>query len=92
MPALWCGRPRLKHGAIGVVIYPAPGDRADHPDMVRYNGIWPRAEELDHTVGGFQISANQYTKLQELMKQGPVRVRGKIDATLEPYQLTLVHA
>jgi hypothetical protein len=82
----------LKHGAIGVVIYPPPGDRPDHPDMVRYNGIWPRAEELDKTVGGFQISANQYTKLQELMLRGPVKVHGKIDATLEPYKLTLVHA
>ncbi len=82
----------IKHGAVGVVIYPPPGDRPDHPDMVRYNGIWPRAEELDKTVGGFQISANQYTKLQELMRQGAVKVHGKIDATLEPYKLTLVHA
>ena len=82
----------IKRGAIGVVIYPPPGDRADHPDMVRYNGTWPRVEELDATVGGFQISANQYTQLRELMAKGAVRVRGKIDATLGPGQLTLVHA
>jgi aminopeptidase YwaD len=82
----------LKHGAVGVVIYPPPGDRPEHPDMVRYNGIWPHAEELGQTVGGFQISANQYTRLQELMLRGPVKVRGKIDATLEPFKLTLVHA
>ena len=82
----------IQRGAIGVVIYPPPGDRAEHPDMVRYNGIWPRAEELDTTVGGFQISANQYTRLQQLMGNGPVRVRGRIDATLGPGQLTLVHA
>ena len=82
----------LRHGAIGVLIYSPPGDRADHPDMVRYNGIWPRAEELDKTVGGFQISANQYTRLHELMLHGPVKVHGKIDATLEPFKLTLVHA
>ncbi|MGO9649543.1 MAG: DUF4910 domain-containing protein [Terriglobales bacterium] len=82
----------IHRGAIGVVIYPPPGDRADHPDMVRYNGIWPRADELDTTVGGFQISANQYTRLQQLMGNGPVRVRGKIDATLGPGELTLVHA
>ncbi|MGB0035709.1 MAG: M28 family metallopeptidase, partial [Candidatus Acidiferrales bacterium] len=85
-------REAIQHGAIGVVIYPAPGDRPDHPDMVRYNGIWPRAEELDKTVGGFQISANQYTQLRGLMRQGPVRVHGKIDATLGPGQLTVVHA
>lgn len=82
----------LKHGAVGVVIYPAPGDRADHPDMTRYNGIWPRAEELDRTAGGFQISANQYTRLKQLMRQGAVRVQGMIDATLGAGQLTLVHA
>ena len=82
----------IQRGAVGVVIYPAPGDRPDHPDMVRYNGIWPRAEELDKTVGGFQISQNRYTQLRELMQRGAVRVHGKIDATLGPGQLTLVHA
>ena len=82
----------LKHGAVGVVIYPDAGDRPDHPDMIRYNGIWPRAEELDKTSGGFQISRNQYDMLKSLMKQGAVRVHGKIDATLAPGKLTLVHA
>lgn len=82
----------LKHGAIGVVIYPAADDRPDHPDMIRYNGIWPRAEELDKTSGGFQISRNQYDMLKSLMKQGAVCVHGKIDATLGPGKLTLVHA
>jgi aminopeptidase YwaD len=82
----------LKHGAVGVVIYPAAGDRPDHPDMIRYNGIWPRAEELDKTSSGFQISRNQYDLLKSLMKQGAVRVHGKIDATLGPGKLTLVHA
>jgi hypothetical protein len=60
--------------------------------MVRYNGIWPRAEELDKTSGGFQISRNQYDMLKALMKQDSVRVHGKIDATLGPGKLTLVHA
>ena len=82
----------LKHGAIGVVIYPPPGDRADHPDMVRYNGTWPIADEYDKTVGGFQISQNQYTQLQGWMRRGAVRVHGKIDATLGAGQLTLVNA
>src|SRR5579871_753113 len=82
----------LKHGAVGVVIYPSPTDRPDHPDLVRYNGIWPRAEELDKTSGGFQISRNQYDMLKSLMHQGAVRVHGKIDATLGPGKLTLVHA
>jgi hypothetical protein len=82
----------LKHGAVGVVIYPPAGDRPDHPDMIRYNGIWPRSEELDKTSSGFQISRNQYDMLKSLMGQGAVRVHGKIDATLGPGKLTLVHA
>ena len=82
----------IKHGAVGVVIYPAAGDRPDHPDMIRYNGIWPRAEELDKTSGGFQISRNQYDMIKSLMRQGAVRVHGKIDTTLGPGKLTLVHA
>jgi hypothetical protein len=82
----------LKHEALGVVIYPSAADRPDHPNMVRYNGIWPRAEELDKTSGGFQISRNQYDMLKSLMRQGAVRVHGKIDATLGQGKLTLVHA
>jgi len=82
----------LKYGARGVVIYPSAFDRPDHPDMVRYNGIWPRAEERDKTSGGFQISRNQYDLLKSLMQRGPVRVHGRIQATLGPGNLMLVHA
>src|SRR5438270_2242752 len=82
----------LKYGAVGTVIYPAATDRPDHPDMIRYNGIWTRASEVEKTSGSFQISANQYAKLKSLMSAGPVRVHGKIDADLGPYQLTIVHA
>jgi len=82
----------LKYGAVGVVIYPSATDRPQYPDLIRYNGIWPRAEEYEKTSGGFQISANQYTKLKSLMRSGPVRVRGKIDATLGAGTMTLVHA
>ena len=82
----------IKHGAIGAVIYPPANDRPDHPDMVRYNGVWTRADEMSSTSGSFQISANQYAMLKSLMARGPVRVRGKIDATLGAGHLTLVHA
>jgi len=82
----------LKRGAAGTIIYPDPADRPDHPDMVRYNGLWTRAEELDKTRGSFQISANDYARLRALMAKGAVRVRGRIDATLGPGKLTLVHA
>jgi aminopeptidase YwaD len=82
----------IKRGAIGVVIYPDLADRPEHPDMIRYNGIWPTAEELDKTSGGFMISLNQYASLKQWMSQGPVRVHGRIDAKLSPFKLTNVHA
>jgi hypothetical protein len=82
----------IARDAVGAVIYPRADDRSDHPDMVRYNGLWTRADELEKTSGSFQISANQYAMLKTRMRRGPVRVRGKIDATLGPGQLTLVHA
>src|SRR3954469_4156748 len=82
----------LKHGAVGVVIYPPADDRPEHPDMVRYNALWPTAEEIAKTSGGFMISLNHYANLKSLMAKGPVRVRGNIDATLAPGKLTHVHA
>jgi hypothetical protein len=81
----------LKHGAVGAVIYPAANDRPDHPDMVRYNGLWTRAENADRTSGSFQISANQYAQLKALMAKGLTRVRGHIDAKLSDGALSLVH-
>jgi hypothetical protein len=82
----------LKYGAVGVVIYPDARDRPDQPDLIRYNGIWPRADEVERTSGGFQISANQYAQLRTLLGRGPVRVRGSIDATLGSGSMTVVHA
>ena len=82
----------VKRGAVGAVIYPDASDRPDHPGMLRYNGLWPRAEELEKTSGSFQVSARQYAELKAQMASGPVTVRGTVDATLGPGVLTLVHA
>jgi len=82
----------IARGAAGAVIYPDASDRPEHPFMVRYNGVWPHADELDRTGGAFQISAAQYAQVKARMAAGPVRVRGTIDATLAPGSLTIVHA
>jgi hypothetical protein len=82
----------VARGAVGAMIYPGANDRSDHPDMVRYNGVWPRASELSSTAASFQISANQYARVRALMAKGPVVVRGTVDATLGSGKLTLVHA
>ncbi len=82
----------LQQGAVGVVIYPDAADRPEHPEIVRYNGAWTRADELARTSGGFQISARDHTRIAKWMKKGAVTVRGAIDATLKPGELTLVSA
>jgi hypothetical protein len=82
----------IQRGAVGAVIYPSATDRPSHPDMIRYNGLWTHASEIATTRGAFMISANQYALLQERMKHGPTSVHGRVDADLEPYKLTLVHA
>jgi hypothetical protein len=82
----------LQHGAVGAVIYPPTDDRPDHPDMIRYNGLWTRAADAARSTSSFQISANQYAMLKSKMNAGPVRLRGRVDADLGPGQLTVVHA
>jgi aminopeptidase YwaD len=80
-----------KYGAVGTLIYPAPNDRPEHPDMVRYNGLWTRFDEVAKTSGSFQISGRQYAMLKERMARGPVRVRGKINAELGNGRLVVTH-
>ena len=43
----------INRGALGVVIYPPADDRPEHPDLVRYNGLWPTWEEKDRVGFGF---------------------------------------
>jgi hypothetical protein len=80
-----------KYGAVGAVIYPPPGDRNDHPDMVRYNGLWTRVDEVEKTSGSFQISQSQYEMLKLRMAKGPVRVRGNIKADIGNGRLVVTH-
>ncbi|HEV7919688.1 MAG TPA: DUF4910 domain-containing protein [Thermoanaerobaculia bacterium] len=80
-----------KYGAVGAVIYPPPGDRNEHPDMVRYNGLWTRVNEVEKTSGSFQISQSQYEMLKLRMAKGAVRVRGNIDADLGNGRLVVTH-
>jgi len=72
---------------MGVVIYPPAQIVRTILTWFATTVIWPRAEELDKTSGGFQISRNQYDMIKSLMRQGAVPRHGKIDATLGPAKL-----
>ncbi len=83
----------IGRGALGVLIYPTESDRPEHPDMVRYNGLWPKWEEKDKVGFGFQLSRNQAERMQAFMKVGqPIEVQAKVDAELHAGQLEVTSA
>ena len=83
----------IGRGALGVLIYPSATDRPEHPDMVRYNGLWLKWEEKDKAGFGFQLSRAQGDHLLAALHSGqPVRVHAKVDAELHAGQLDVTSA
>lgn len=83
----------IRRGALGVVIYPEESDRPEHPDLVRYNGLWPTAEEKDKVTFGFQVSARQRDRLKAALAQGKkVVLDAKVDARIQPGNLHVLSA
>ena len=73
----------IEHGAIGTIHHPVWDRAASYPDLVQYNGIWPRKETRDRTTFGFSISDRQYQKIKSLLDTGKtVKVHCKVDAEL----------
>lgn len=82
----------IHRGALGVVIYPKPDDRPEHPDLVRYNGLWVQADEKEKAGFGFQISQRQWGRLRPLVAAGTLRLHAKVDAELHPGALEVTSA
>ncbi|MBI2956131.1 MAG: DUF4910 domain-containing protein, partial [Acidobacteria bacterium] len=83
----------LARGALGVLIYPAASDRPEYPDLVRYNGLWLKADEKDRAGFGFQLSRRQADRLLGLLEAGQtIEVRARVDAELHPGQLEVTSA
>jgi hypothetical protein len=91
------GRARIVHdqavykrGALGVITdtcweFPNVRESLDIPDAHAYQGIWPKAEELDKVTFGFSLSKRQGDQLRALLKgDKPVRLKAKVDAQLFP--------
>ena len=57
----------LKYGARAVVCYLDDERAKEHPDMLQYTGMWPRAEELDRVAFGFNLTNRQGKKLRDLL-------------------------
>ena len=82
----------IRRGALGVVIYPAADDRPEHPDLVRYNGLWVQADEKEKATFGFQISHRQWERLKPQMASGKLVLRAKVDAELHAGALEVTSA
>jgi len=84
----------LKYGARAVVCYLDDERAQDHPDMLQYTGMWPRAEELDRVTFGFNLTNRQGKKLRDLLLEGKkVVLKGTVSGTgLEPYFIDVVVA
>lgn len=84
----------LKYGAKAVVCYLNDDRAKEYPDMIEYSGMWPRADELERTTFGFNLSNRQGTKLRELLEQRrKVVLRGTVKGIgLEPYFMDVVVA
>jgi hypothetical protein len=88
-----------KRGAAGVITdtitYEMPGVREslDIPDAHAYQGIWPKAEELDQVAFGFSLSKRQGDQLRALLKSGEtVKLRAKVGAQLFPGSADVITA
>jgi hypothetical protein len=82
----------IRRGALGVVIYPAPDDRPEYPDLVSYNGLWVQADEKDKAGFGFQISHRQWERLAPQVRAGKLTLHAKVDAELGPGALEVTSA
>ncbi|MFO7767492.1 MAG: DUF4910 domain-containing protein [bacterium] len=80
----------LQHGALGVVCW---NDDPDHPDQVRYTGMWPRAGEREHLRWGFNISRRRAHDLKGLLARGEeVRLHARVESEIQDGRLDLVTA
>jgi len=73
----------FKRGALGVVHYLPFERRAGRPDLVPYEGIWPRGEESAQVGFAFTVSGRVGEMLRKLVaKEREVVVHAKVEAEL----------
>lgn len=95
---LACGRASevekkvASRGAAGIVIYPDSERAAADHDLVQYEGIFPRAAQIEALVPAFSISRRAADRLLKELERGSVRLRGEIDAEFTDGELRVLEA
>jgi aminopeptidase YwaD len=84
----------IKRGARAVVCYLDDARALEHPDMLQYTGMWPRADELKKVTFGFNLTRHQGEKLRTLLASGQrVVLHGDVKGKgLEPFFMDIVVA
>ena len=73
----------LRRGALGTVHFPGVERRTHHPDLVQYEGIWPRKDEVRNMGFAFSVSGKTGLRLRRLVeKEKEVLLHAKVDAEL----------
>jgi aminopeptidase YwaD len=95
---LACGRASevlkqaTKRGALGVVVYPDSDKASASHDLVQYQGIFPKAEEIPALVPTFSISRRMADRLLHALRKGPVSLTGEVDAEYTTRPLRVLEA
>ncbi|MFX0001132.1 MAG: DUF4910 domain-containing protein [Candidatus Hodarchaeota archaeon] len=79
-------------GAVGVIIYPDSKRANGYRDMTIYKAFQSKNEILEKTTFGFSITYEQAMYLKELLKEGIVKIHGKIDAHLFDGDIEVISA
>ncbi|MFC1544303.1 DUF4910 domain-containing protein [Gemmatimonadota bacterium] len=81
----------LRHGAVGVVCW---NDNPDHPDQVRYTGMWPKAGERERIRWGFNVSYRTGQMLKQMLTENEdVRLHAEVlEGNLQDGALDVVSA
>ncbi|MEW5825828.1 MAG: DUF4910 domain-containing protein [Candidatus Bipolaricaulota bacterium] len=96
--ALVCARasdavPRAaRRGAVAVVMYPSDERAAVSHELVAYQSIFPRREDIAGLVPAFSVSRRAADRLVRASSQGSLVVRGEIDAEFGDGEIQVVEA
>jgi aminopeptidase-like protein len=73
----------FNQGALGTIYFPPLERRSRYPQLVSYQGLWPKAEEKDKVGFAFSVSGQVGTRLRRMIETEPeVLVHAKVDAEL----------
>jgi hypothetical protein len=85
-------RRAAERGAVGVIVYPDPERAATSHELVSYQSLFPSADAISGLVPAFSVSRRVGDRLVKELGDGPVRLRGEIDAEFHHGSVKVIDA